>query len=322
MADVRRSRTWEDLGFVRDRSTGLWAGTAVRAAATTPTWGDLGFVQDRSGRWVEAVRAGGHHFNPAQPRDPGGADGGRWVRAIFQEAVHTAAGSITTAADRDGTHIRFGDSESGRLDDSAVSNLADLLGEVGYNDAGKYPRVNSVHTYGPGGEHVGFAEVRQPDYQTAELELLTTDHRMPLTAAEADRLGLALVRAQSSWRVDADSGLVDVWAAGVDDAVLRTAGGDGDPVEVHLTGGDVDGLAAAVDRAASGRTGTVQTSAGPVKVRRVSAPSSEDNTDDALVEMMPADGRWWVIWRALDANVALDSLRAGLDRLEEWQAVL
>lgn len=53
MANVRRPLTWEDLGFFQDRATG---------------------------RWVEsAVRAGGHHFDPHQLRDPGGENGGQWV---------------------------------------------------------------------------------------------------------------------------------------------------------------------------------------------------------------------------------------------------
>lgn len=54
MADVRRSVTWEDLGFSHDVRTGRWEDSALRAK--------------------------GHHYDPNQARDPGGADGGRWVK--------------------------------------------------------------------------------------------------------------------------------------------------------------------------------------------------------------------------------------------------
>lgn len=79
MADVRRSVTWEDLGYVRDRATGQWVETVVRASAARlgTTWEDLGFFQDRStGRWVESAVRAGHHFNPGQLRDP---HTGEWI---------------------------------------------------------------------------------------------------------------------------------------------------------------------------------------------------------------------------------------------------
>lgn len=100
MAYVRRPVTWKDLGFVQDRATGRWTRTRLLASVSralgehrlidgicascgpVQTWSDLGFVQDRSGRWVEStVRAGGHHYNPGQLRDPGGEGGGRWVKS-------------------------------------------------------------------------------------------------------------------------------------------------------------------------------------------------------------------------------------------------
>lgn len=256
-------------------------------------------------------------FDPNQTRDPGGEHGGQWVRSIFREVVHTGHGDIMTHADRTGSHLQFGGSSSGRLDDRAMSELADLLGEVGYDDHGRYPRTPSVATYA-NGEVVGFAALHRPDYRTAELELLNSDARLPLTAGDAANLGPTVLRARSAWRVDADSGQVDGWVNDRDDARLRTAGRDGDEVEVHLNGADVDQLSDAVDRAASGRATTVQTTAGPVRVRR--AGVSDGAREDVLVEMAPTDGTWWVIWKVGDATTALDSLRQDLDRFEEWRA--
>lgn len=315
MTDVRRL-TWEDLGFSQDAATGQWTESAIRASAAL-TWEDVGFVLDRSGRWVESAVRAGHHFDPSQLRDPGGEGGGQWVRAIFRETVHAAAGDVSASADRTGTLLRFGNSASGRLDDHAIDELADLLGEVGHDDHGKYPRVNSVHTYA-GEDVTGFAELRRPDPHTAELQLLSSDDRLPLSADEAQRFGTALLRARSAQRIDADSGTVDAWVADHDDSVLRVAAADGDPVEVHLTRGEVQALTDAVERAASGRTGTVQTTAGPVKVRRVSAAGAENT----VVQMGPADGSWFVIWQSDDALSALESMHEGLDRFEEWRGLL
>lgn len=154
MADVRRS--WEDLGFSCDPTTGVWA--EIRASGR-PTWEDLGFSQDRvTGRWVESgVRAGGHHFNVHQPRDPGGEGGGRWV-AGPGSGVDDIIADPLTLADR----IELGSGErfrgSGRVpdghgDSAAVAARVDgpegprlRLGTVVDEDSGRWRAANKGST--------------------------------------------------------------------------------------------------------------------------------------------------------------------------------
>lgn len=193
MADVRRSRTWEDLGFSRDRVTGLWAETVVRASSPTgaTTWESLGFVQDRSGRWVESVVRAKHRFDPKQLRDPGGEHGGQWVKnpaGAFKDELNLA-GRI---------HLDPGERlvSSSRLADSSGADV-DLLFAVVHSPHGHEVRIGVIPS-GDAGKWTADAKGATAGLSSDELRRARTE--LAAASAAADKAAEEVEQAREAGR--------------------------------------------------------------------------------------------------------------------------
>ncbi len=149
VADVRRALAWEDLGFVQDRSTGEWAATRVLSSAPAGralTWEDLGFVQDRAGRWTNRALRAGHHYNPSQPRDPGGEGGGQWTKGggSFASKIAGAAKDAEALAAAPVRVVRDDDKRTITLAGVPEPQQRDLLMGVLTYTGGAHSDINAV----------------------------------------------------------------------------------------------------------------------------------------------------------------------------------
>jgi DNA topoisomerase-1 len=241
MADVRGPVTWEDLGFVRDRATGAWTEVGIRAAGRghEVTWEDLGFFQDQSGRWIEsAVRAGGHHYNPSQPRDPGGEDGGQWVKgpaSAVGDALKSAFEGMHAATDRERAdfRVKVGKAIPPAWTDVHIADDLDTARLLARGRDGK-GRPQSIYSaaHTEAQAATKFARIRELDRHLDKL-----DHALERDAAGNDHAAALLLIRRRGMRPgsDRDTG-AEKAAHGATNLRARHAAVDGDTVQLDFTG--------------------------------------------------------------------------------------
>ena len=197
---------------------------------------------------VLAHRVRLNRFDPSQVRDPDG----KWTAfggvAAFAKEHLFGDGTVSTSVGRDGIHLDLanrtgGTNKSGGLGRDQGWELGDLLeGAADWNpDEDGYPRegdvpemvANSVHTFtgGPDDPATGFAQVSHDGTGNIVLELRSSDDKLQLSRSEAKALAETVQRATGASRVEAKSGLVDVYPTDDHKIGLRLTAADGSVVE-------------------------------------------------------------------------------------------